>query len=38
MSETTGVDRTDPYTLTPEGIKDPPVGWKASFRCSSWRR
>lgn len=26
------VDRTDPYTLTPEGIKDPPVGWKASFR------
>jgi Mn2+/Fe2+ NRAMP family transporter len=31
MSETTGVDRTDPYTLTPEGIKEPPVGWRASF-------
>ena len=25
-------DRTDPYTLTPEGIKDPPVGWRASFK------
>jgi Mn2+/Fe2+ NRAMP family transporter len=36
MSETTGkstgVDRTDPYALTPEGIKDPPVGWRASFK------
>jgi Mn2+/Fe2+ NRAMP family transporter len=36
MSETTGkttrVDRADPYTLTPEGIKDPPVGWRASLR------
>jgi Mn2+/Fe2+ NRAMP family transporter len=28
----TGVDTTDPYALTQEGIKDPPVGWKASFR------
>ncbi len=28
----TGVDTTDPYALTPEGIKEPPVGWKASFR------
>ena len=26
------IDRTDPYTLTPEGIKDPPEGWKSSFR------
>ena len=35
MSETTGktgVEQVDPYKLTPEGIKDPPVGWRASFR------
>ena len=33
MSTAAGeIGRTDPYTLTPEGIKDPPVGWKASFR------
>lgn len=36
MSESTerstGIDRTDPYTLTADGIKEPPVGWKASFR------
>lgn len=32
MSATPDSDRTDPYTLTPEGIKEPPVGWKASVR------
>jgi Mn2+/Fe2+ NRAMP family transporter len=32
MSVSPGVDKTDPYTLTPDGIKEPPVGWKASFR------
>jgi Mn2+/Fe2+ NRAMP family transporter len=36
MSESTGksaeVDRVDPYTLTADGIKEPPVGWRASFR------
>ncbi|HYH29177.1 MAG TPA: Nramp family divalent metal transporter, partial [Pseudonocardia sp.] len=36
MSESTerssGVDRTDPYTLTADGIKEPPVGWRASFK------
>jgi Mn2+/Fe2+ NRAMP family transporter len=37
MSESTerstGIDRTtDPYTLTADGIKEPPVGWRASFR------
>jgi Mn2+/Fe2+ NRAMP family transporter len=26
------VDRVDPYTLTAEGIKEPPVGWKNSFK------
>src|SRR3712207_2139176 len=26
------IDRVDAYTLTPEGIKEPPVGWKASFK------
>ncbi len=26
------IDRVDQYTLTPEGIKEPPVGWKASFK------
>lgn len=25
-------DRTDPYLLTPEGIKEPPVGWRGSLR------
>jgi Mn2+/Fe2+ NRAMP family transporter len=35
MSETTGkagAEEGDPYTLTPEGIKEPPVGWRSSFR------
>ena len=34
MSESTekSIDRVDPYTLTPDGIKEPPVGWLASFR------
>lgn len=32
MSATPETTSTDPYTLTPEGIKDPPVGWRASFR------
>lgn len=32
MSTTPGTDTTDPYTLTVDGIKEPPVGWKASFR------
>lgn len=26
------IDRTDPYTLTADGIKEPPVGWKNSFK------
>lgn len=26
------VAQQDPYTLTTDGIKDPPIGWKASFR------
>jgi Mn2+/Fe2+ NRAMP family transporter len=36
MSEPTGakagVVQADPYTLTADGIKEPPVGWRASFR------
>jgi Mn2+/Fe2+ NRAMP family transporter len=28
----TTLDRTDPYTLTADGIKEPPVGWRASFK------
>jgi Mn2+/Fe2+ NRAMP family transporter len=32
MSSPIGVDKTDPYTLTADGIKEPPVGWRASFR------
>ena len=33
MSTAAGeTDRTDPYTLTPEGIKEPPVGWKNSVK------
>jgi Mn2+/Fe2+ NRAMP family transporter len=28
----TRIDRPDPYTLTADGIKEPPVGWRASFR------
>jgi Mn2+/Fe2+ NRAMP family transporter len=36
MSESTdkptGIDRADPYTLTADGIKEPPVGWRASLR------
>jgi Mn2+/Fe2+ NRAMP family transporter len=27
-----GLDLADPYTLTADGIKEPPVGWRASFR------
>jgi Mn2+/Fe2+ NRAMP family transporter len=27
-----GVERVDPYTLTADGIKEPPVGWRASMR------
>ncbi len=30
--KSTEIDRADPYTLTAEGIKEPPVGWRASFR------
>ena len=30
--KSTKVDRPDPYTLTADGIKEPPVGWRASFR------
>src|SRR5919106_6378217 len=30
--KSTEIDRADPYTLTMEGIKEPPVGWRASFR------
>ncbi|WP_026536339.1 Nramp family divalent metal transporter [Arthrobacter sp. H14] len=26
------IEKHDPYTLTADGIKEPPVGWKASFR------
>jgi Mn2+/Fe2+ NRAMP family transporter len=29
---TSQTEPTDPYVLTPEGIKEPPTGWKASFR------
>lgn len=29
---TTDVPSQDPYVLTPDGIKEPPVGWKNSFR------
>ncbi|MEJ3654183.1 Nramp family divalent metal transporter [Actinomycetes bacterium KLBMP 9759] len=32
MAATPEAEKADPYTLTPEGIKEPPVGWKASFR------
>src|SRR5688572_31742972 len=36
MSESTekptSIEATDPYTLTPDGIKEPPVGWRASAR------
>ncbi|WP_232662059.1 Nramp family divalent metal transporter [Pseudonocardia sp. TRM90224] len=32
MATTPEAEKADPYTLTPEGIKEPPVGWKASFR------
>jgi len=31
-SSSTGLDKVDPYTLTADGIKEPPVGWKQSFR------
>ena len=27
-----GIDRADPYTLTADGIKEPPVGWRGSVR------
>lgn len=29
---TTAVAPPDPYTLTPDGIKEPPVGWRNSLR------
>jgi Mn2+/Fe2+ NRAMP family transporter len=29
---TSQTEPTDPYVLTPEGIKEPPTGWKESFR------
>ncbi len=36
MSESTekptGIETTDPYTLTADGIKEPPVGWRNSVR------
>jgi Mn2+/Fe2+ NRAMP family transporter len=32
IGKPTGIDRVDPYTLTADGIKEPPVGWRASFR------
>jgi Mn2+/Fe2+ NRAMP family transporter len=32
IEKPTGIDRADPYTLTADGIKEPPVGWRASFR------
>src|ERR671915_1805828 len=36
MSESTekptGIVRADPYTLTADGIKEPPVGWRGSVR------
>jgi Mn2+/Fe2+ NRAMP family transporter len=30
--KSTRIDDVDPYTLTADGIKEPPVGWRASFR------
>jgi len=30
--KSTRIDRADPYALTVDGIKEPPVGWRASFR------
>jgi Mn2+/Fe2+ NRAMP family transporter len=30
--ERSAVDRADPYTLTADGIKEPPVGWRSSIR------
>src|ERR671915_2404190 len=32
IEKPTGVDHADPYTLTADGIKEPPVGWRASMR------
>jgi Mn2+/Fe2+ NRAMP family transporter len=36
LSDTTdasiGGEEADPYVLSPEGIKEPPVGWRASLR------
>ena len=32
MTEAQEIERTDPYILTAEGIKEPPVGWKSSFK------
>lgn len=32
MSTAPAHGRSDPYTLTTDGIKEPPVGWKASVR------
>jgi hypothetical protein len=28
----TDVAPPDPYTLTADGIKEPPVGWRKSFK------
>jgi len=32
MSISTETTATDPYTLTADGIKEPPTGWRASLR------
>jgi Mn2+/Fe2+ NRAMP family transporter len=32
LKKATEIDRADPYALTADGIKEPPVGWRASFR------
>src|SRR5918995_1512121 len=32
LKKATEIDRADPYTLTADGIKEPPVGWRASVR------
>jgi len=31
-AETYGADADDPYNLTPEGIREPPVGWMHSLK------
>ncbi|TDD14921.1 divalent metal cation transporter [Kribbella turkmenica] len=32
MSTGTDPSATDPYTLTSDGVKEPPIGWRASLR------